>query len=305
VEPLLHRFAYVGADLQDLFAVRPSTVVAATRLQDAYFSGGSAQSLMARLAARPDGVLVSAETVKDFALAPGDTLRLRLRDTRSGQLREVPFHYVGVAKEFPTAPRDSFLVTNADYVTAQTGDPSVGSFLIDTGGASPPAVAARVRRVVGPTAVVSDVDSSRRVVGSSLTAVDLDGLSRVELGFALVLAVAAAGLVLAANMAQRRRAFAITTALGARPRQLGAFVRTEAAVVAVLGLSAGAVVAAVIAAMLVKVLTGVFDPPPASLAVPFAYLGGLGILALAAATMASEATVRAARRPAPGALRES
>ncbi len=29
VEPLLHRFAYVGADLQDLFGVRPATVVAA------------------------------------------------------------------------------------------------------------------------------------------------------------------------------------------------------------------------------------------------------------------------------------
>src|SRR5581483_9705914 len=70
VEPLQHRFAYVGADLQDLYGVRPATVAAATKLQDAYFDGGSAAQLMGRLASRPDSVLVSAETVKDFQLRP-------------------------------------------------------------------------------------------------------------------------------------------------------------------------------------------------------------------------------------------
>ena len=48
VEPLQHRYAYVGADLQDLYGVRPQTIVAATRLQDAYFQGGTAQSLISR-----------------------------------------------------------------------------------------------------------------------------------------------------------------------------------------------------------------------------------------------------------------
>src|SRR5207237_524808 len=116
VEPLQHRFAYVGADLQDLYGVRPSTIVAATSLQDAYFAGGSARGLIGALATRPDNVLVSAETVRDFQLAPGDSLTIRLQDGRSGQFREVAFHYAGVVKEFPTAPRDSFLVANADYV---------------------------------------------------------------------------------------------------------------------------------------------------------------------------------------------
>jgi hypothetical protein len=35
VEPLLHRFGHVGADLQDLYGVRPGTIGPATRLQDA------------------------------------------------------------------------------------------------------------------------------------------------------------------------------------------------------------------------------------------------------------------------------
>ena len=39
VEPLQHRFAYVGADLQDLYGVRPDTIGAAGKLQDAWFAG--------------------------------------------------------------------------------------------------------------------------------------------------------------------------------------------------------------------------------------------------------------------------
>ena len=116
VEPLQHRFAYVGSDLQDLYGVRPRTIGAAGRLQDGWFGGGTATGLMRTLAATPDGVLVSAETVKDFQLHPGDTLRLRMQDGRSKRFMTIPFRYVGVAKEFPTAPKDSFFVANAGYV---------------------------------------------------------------------------------------------------------------------------------------------------------------------------------------------
>jgi len=44
------------------------------------------------------------------------------------------------------------------------------------------------------TALVTDIDHSRRIVGSNLTAVELSGLTRVELGFALVLALTASGI---------------------------------------------------------------------------------------------------------------
>ena len=44
VEPLQHRFAYVGADLQDLYGVRPNTIGAAGKLQDAWFAGGTART---------------------------------------------------------------------------------------------------------------------------------------------------------------------------------------------------------------------------------------------------------------------
>jgi putative ABC transport system permease protein len=304
VEPLQHRFAYVGADLQDLYGVQPSTVVDATKLQDAYFSGGSARTLMADLAARPDGVLVSAETVHDFQLEPNDRLMLRLQDARTHDYTDVPFHYVGVANEFPTAPSDSFLVANATYIAKRTGSDAVGTFLLDTSGSAPSTIARRVRTVTGTTATVTDIDTSRRIIGSSLTAVDLSGLTRVELAFALALAATSAGLVLALRAAERRRTFAIASALGASPRQIGAFVWSEAGFVTVGGLLLGALGGWILAEMLVKVLTGVFDPPPAALAVPWRYLGTVALVTIGAIGVAAFAAVRDARTPTIAALRE-
>ncbi|MFK0220940.1 ABC transporter permease [Streptomyces vinaceus] len=295
VEPLQHRFAYVGADLQDLYGVRPATIAGATSLQDAYFAGGSARALLHRLAARPDALLVSEETVKDFRLAPGDTINLRLRDSATHGLRTVPFHYAGIVKEFPTAPKDSFLVANADYVARTTGSDAVGAFLLDTGGAHQHTIAAALRHTLGTSATVTDITQTRSTVGSSLTAVDLAGLTRIELGFAVLLAAASGGIVPALGLAERRRTFAITTVLGATRRQLRGLILSEAAALTSAGFAGGAVLGWALSQMLVKVLTGVFDPPPAAAAVPWTYLA---LTAAATVTALLAAALNAARRSA-------
>jgi putative ABC transport system permease protein len=304
VEPLQHRFAYVGSDLQDLYGVRPGTITKATALQDAYFTGGTARQLMKTLAAKPDSILVSAETVKDFQLSPGDLLNLRLQDGRTKRFTTVPFHYAGVVKEFPTAPKDSFFVANASYVAGRTGGDAVGAFLVDTGGRHIASVADRVRAKLGPAAAVTDLATTRKVVGSSLTSVDLAGLTRVELAFALSLAATAGGLVLALGLAERRRTFAIATALGGTGRQLRAFVFGETVVLTAGGLIAGAAIGALLSQMLVTVLTGVFDPAPSALAVPWSYLTVVGVITVGALALVSAIAVRTARRPAISVLRE-
>ncbi|GGZ41150.1 ABC transporter permease [Streptomyces bluensis] len=304
VEPLQHRFAYVGSDLQDLYGVRPDTIASATSLQDAYFSGGRAQQLMRRLAQRPDNLLVSAETVHDFQLSPGDTVNLRVQDATTKVLRTVPFHYAGIVKEFPTAPKDSFFVANASYVAKATGSNAVGAFLVDTGGSNQKAVAAQLRGRLGTSATVTDLTQTRGAVGTSLTSVDLAGLTRIELAFAVLLAAGAGGLVLALGLAERRRTFAITTVLGATRRHLRGMVLTEAIVLAAGGLAGGALIGWALSEMLVKVLTGVFDPPPAALAVPGGYLTLTAVAAVAAVLAAALNGVRRARRPAVEELRD-
>ncbi|KAA0016354.1 ABC transporter permease [Antrihabitans cavernicola] len=304
VAALQHRFAYIGADLQDLYGVNPSTLGSSVQLQNAYFTGGTAAGLMDTLAHKPDSILVSAETVKDYQLHPGDLIRLRLLDAHAHQQITVPFHYAGVVKEFPTAPKDSFFVANASYIGTATGNVAAGEFLITTDGTAPATVAARVRTVLEPSAHVTDITTTRNVVGSSLTAVDLAGLTRVELGFALLLAASATGLLLALGFTERRRTFALLRAVGARPRQLGALVLAEVGVVTAAGAVLGALAAWALTKVLVSVLTGVFDPPPDHLAVPWTYLIVVAAVGLACTGLAAAHTIRAARRPALEELRD-
>lgn len=293
VEPLQHRFAYVGSDLQDLYGIRPAT----TRLHDTYVSGGTARETLARLTHQPDALLVSQETVNDFQLHLGDQVRLRTEDGTT-----VPFHYAGVITEFPTAPRDSFLVANASYLARTM--PADTTYLITTDGTRPSQVAAELRGRLGPTAKVTDVETTRQVVGSSLTAVDLAGLTAIELGYALALAALATGLLLVLGFAERRRTYALARVLGATPRQLGSFVWAEVGLVGVAAAVLGALCGWALSRMLVAVLSGVFDPPPDALAVPWAYLAVLAVLGVTALLAAGAATVRAARRPPLTVLRD-
>jgi putative ABC transport system permease protein len=305
VQPMQHRFAYVGNDLQDLYGVNPATIGQATSMSNAFFANGNAAQTLRTLAATPNGVLVSEETVHDFQLQPGDTVNLRLQFASDHAYHQVPFTYTGVAREFPTAPHDSFLVANADYVASATGSSAAQVLLIRTN-AAPPIVTAAVRQVLGPAsgATVKDIVDAQRIILSSLTAIDLAGLTKLELAFALLLAAGASGLVLALGLAERRRTFAIASALGAKRRQLGGFVWSEAAFVAIGGLALGALAGWWIALVIVKILTGVFDPPPEHLSVPWAFVAGLLASVGAAIAVAGVGMLRATRRPAMTIIRD-
>jgi putative ABC transport system permease protein len=304
-QPMLHRFAYVGNDLQDLYGIDPAAIGQATTMSNAFFAGGNALHVLQMLATTPNGMLVSEETVHDFQLHPGDTVRLRLQFASDHAYHVVPFVYVGVAREFPTAPHDSFFVTNGAYVAQATGSGEAQTLLIRTD-APPPVVAASVRSVLGPAsgATVQDIVTQQRITLSGLTAIDLAGLTRLELAFAIVLAAGASGLVLALGLAERRRTFAIASALGAKRRQLGAFVWSEAAFVAIGGVMLGALAGLGIAQVIVKILTGVFDPPPEHLSAPWAYLGAFALATLGAVVGAGVGMLRATSRPGAEMIRD-
>jgi putative ABC transport system permease protein len=300
-----HRFAYVGNDLQDLYGIDPATIGATTPMSNAFFGNGDASATLATLASKPDGVLLSDETVHDFQLTLGDTVRLRLQFASDGTYHVVPFTFVGIAREFPTAPHDSFIVANADYVTRTTGTPSVQTLLVRTTG-SPTSVADEVRTLLGPSsgATVQDIVTQQRVTLSSLTAVDLHGLTRLELTYALLMAAACSGLVLALGIAERRRSYAIASALGARSGQLAVFVWSEAVFVVGVGIALGVTIGWAIANVLVKILTGVFDPPPSGLTVPWGYLGVALAAAISATIVGGSGALRAVRKPLPQVIRD-
>ncbi len=296
-QSMQHRYAYVGNDVQDLYGIDPATIGQATTMANAYFANNDARATLAALAAHPDGVLVSDETVRDYQLQPGDPINLRLQSGSDQQYRVVPFHFIGVVREFPTAPKDSFLIANAGYIAQQTGTPAAEIVLLRTNGdAASVADGARVVASSLAGARVTDIGSARQTIGSSLTSVNLHGLTRLELVFAVLFVAGATGLVLALGMAERRRSYALLAALGATERQMGAFVWSEGLLILIGGAVIGIATGFAVAAMLVKILTGVFDPPPEAVAVPWLYLVGLMVAASVSTVIAVRSAQRAAQR---------
>jgi putative ABC transport system permease protein len=296
-QPLMHRLAYVGSDLQDLFGVDAKQIGRVTTLADAYFDNHDAAATMDLLRRTPDGVLVAAETVNDFQLKMGDEINLRLQNAQDHQYRPVRFHYIGTVKEFPTAPKDSFLVANADYLARQTGSPAAEVVLLRSAG-DIESVGQTARAIAAGTgAKVTTLGETQTVISSSLTAVDLRRLTRLELGYSVLLIAAIAGVVLGLNLAERRRSFAILTALGARSSQVGAFLWSEGLLTVLAGMVLGTATGFVIAKALVAILAGVFDPPPEALVVPWGYLALTAVTALGCAALAIRLMQRLAARP--------
>ncbi|MEO8911269.1 MAG: ABC transporter permease [Gemmatimonadaceae bacterium] len=270
---MMHRFAYVGNDLQDIYGIDPRTIGDATDLSNAFFASNDAKGMMQKLGAQHDAALLSQETVNDFQLKLGDAINLRLQNAKDHQYHPVSFHFIGVVREFSTAPHDSFILANASYIGEQTGNSAREVVLIRS--AVPPAqMAQQIKPIAAtlPGARVTDLGSVLKTISSSLTAVDLHGLTWIELSFAILLIAGASGLVLGLGMIERRRDFALLSAMGATARQLGAFLWTEALLILISGMVLGFATGFGIAKMLVKVLTGVFDPPPEALAIPWVYL---------------------------------
>jgi putative ABC transport system permease protein len=301
---MIHRYAYVGNDLQDIYGINALNIGDAADLSNAFFASNDARGTMQKLAARPDGVLLSQETVNDFQLKLGDLVNLRLQNSKDHQYHPVPFHFIGVVREFSTAPKDSFILANEGYVASQTGEPAREVLLI-RGNVPPAQLAERIKPIAArlPGARVTDLGSVLKSISSSLTAVDLHGLTWIELSFAILLIAGASGLVLGLGLIERRRDFALLAAMGAKGRQLGSFLWTEGLIILIAGMVLGFVTGFGIAKMLVKVLTGVFDPAPQSLAIPWVYLVVLIVAGCASTVLAVVIAQRVTQQKSLEALR--
>ncbi|TML18783.1 MAG: ABC transporter permease [Actinobacteria bacterium] len=303
--PVDHTYAYVGPDLQDTFGIDTPTVGKATGLRDSYFLGGTAAQTIGRLQRTRDGILVSKETITDYSLGVGDLLKLRVLDKNTGRFHVALFHVVGIVQEFPSAPRDSFMVANRPYLQSVTHDPGPNVLFIKANG-DPITVAHRVAAATRQDgAIVKNIRQQTAQTVSSITTVDLSGISRIEEAFAIGLAAAAMILLVAVGMAERRQELATMAAVGASTREVAAFLWTEVALVLVAGLALAAFLGWLLAEMLVALLQHVFDPPPDHLAAPWLFLGSLAGATVVGALLAAFAARRGiARLPLGAILRE-
>ncbi len=291
-----HTYAYVGPDLQDTFAIDPSTFLRGTSLRDSYFIGGSARQMLARLQKARDAILVSKETVTDYSLSLGDLLKLRILDHRTGRFRVVAFHVAGIVQEFPSAPHDSFMVANLSYILASTHDPGPNVVFATSNGDVSKVARAVARTLSARAATVTNVNDQVTQTASSITTVGLRGISRIEEAFALLLAAGALILYAVLAHAERRQELATMAALGTRAGRIAAFVWTEIALIVVVASALAALLGWLLAEMLVAMMRHAFDPPPDYLAIPWAFLGSLALVVGLGAALAALVSVHTVRR---------
>jgi putative ABC transport system permease protein len=261
--------------------------------------------MLGRLRSTPDGILVSKETITDYSLGLGDLLRLRVLDHRTGRFRVAGFHVVGIVQEFPAAPRDSFMVTNLRYLESVTHDPGPNLAFVKSRG-DPRTVARRVASATRDSGTaVHDIRRQTAQTATSITAVDLRGISRIEELFALVLAAASMGLFVSVALTERRHELATMAAIGASLREASAFIWSEALLVLTAAVALAALLGWLLAEVLVAMLQHVFDPPPDHMAAPWRYLIALVFAALAGGLgTALLATLAIRRLPLGAILRE-
>jgi putative ABC transport system permease protein len=271
--PFVDRVVYVGPEAQDLLAIDASTLPSVAPLADSFFADSTAAGAMDALRARPDAILVSAETAKDYSIVPGDRIRIRVPDG-TGTLRTVDFTMAGIALEFPTAPKDAFLVANQAYVVAQTANDRI-SFVLARADGDPGAASANLARRLGAGWQVADLGTTTARLANSITAVDLSSLVLLDVAFAVLIAAVGVALFLLAGLAERRRELATLIAIGAEPRQVRSSMVGEALIVGVAGIATGLATGGLVGLALLQILAGVFDPPADAPAIPVALIGAM------------------------------
>ena len=282
--PFVDRVVYVGPEAQDLLGIDTATLPAVAPLSDSFFQGATAAATIDALKARPDAILVSAETAKDYSIVPGDRIRIRVPDA-SGTLKTVDFTMAGIALEFPTAPKDAFLVANLGYVASQTGNDRI-SFVLARSDGDGRAAAAAVGHRLGSGWQVSDLETTTARLANSITSVDLSALVLLDIAFAVAIAAVGVALFLLAGLAERRRELATLIAVGAEPRQVRSSILGETLVVGLAGVATGLLSGVLVGMSLLQILAGVFDPPadvPAVPLLPIAAMTGIVVVAVAAA----------------------
>ena len=182
-----HRFVYVGTDFQDLYGIDPATIATGGNDVERLFGNRDAQGSMAVLRGTSDGVLVWTKRSQTSSSSLGTR---SISDFRAPPITDITLCPSALSGSWriPHSASDSFVVANADYVSRMTGSTAAEVVLMRVLG-DPSLVRDQAAQIVKsvPGAKVRDITEARKLIGSSLTAVDLKGLTRLELGYAVAL----------------------------------------------------------------------------------------------------------------------
>ena len=155
VEPLQHRYAYIGTDLQDLYGVNARTVGERGAPAGRVVRRRHRERALARLARDAERCAGSApRSSTTTSCAPATRSIMRLLDRRPPADRRIRFRYIGIAGKSSRRPQGRVHVVNAGYVArARRINAGVATLLVQTAGANPRDIGRRIRSLAGTPGV--------------------------------------------------------------------------------------------------------------------------------------------------------
>jgi hypothetical protein len=177
------------------------------------------------------------------------------------------------------------VVANQAFYQSATGLHNADYFLVRASDRSPAGVARAanaIRDGPGQTVPIRIIttETAFNVDQSSLAALNLNGLARLDLFYVTLMTTAGIGIFIFGLLLQRRKEYMTLRALGIRMRQLQTLLLGEAAVVSILGVVVALGVSTAMAFMFVQILRPVFTLPPDRITFPVEQLASLAGLAV-------------------------
>jgi putative ABC transport system permease protein len=285
-------------DRRDLAAIDADGFARVATLSDSFFAGRSAGNALAKLAAEPNGVLVDTRTTEQLSVQPGDDVEVVLARGTDSQATKT-LHVVGVFDRFPGFPQGVHLVINLAFYQQSTGSTDVDFFLARTTDHGHSGLSRVVQALTsGPGAreplSIDSTETTNDRDQSSLTALNVNGLLRLDSLYTLLMTAAAVAIFVSGLTLQRRREYVILRAQGARTGELRRLILAESALVAMGGLATGIVVGTGMAYMFVQILRPLFVLDPSlELAIrTAARLAGVSLAAALASGLIATAILR-------------
>jgi putative ABC transport system permease protein len=273
--------ARAGSDRKTIMAIDVESYRATTRVAPQITRGGGLDAL----GNDPAGVLLSEEIAKDFEVGPGDTLPVTVFPDDRDLSQKLNLHVVGVFRAFPPTDPLSEMVTTTAPLPPPIPPPDLYLARVSPGRHADQ-VAAAMRQDLESRFSVYMIGERVAVQQRTLTALNLDGLARIETTGAALTAAVGVGVLGAFLVLERRREFALLRTVGAGTREVLTGPLLEGSLAAVGSLVVGIPVGLGLAVIAVRVLGLFFTLPPPVVTVPFAELLALSGLVLLASTIA-------------------
>ncbi|MBO3751428.1 ABC transporter permease [Streptosporangiaceae bacterium NEAU-GS5] len=274
--------AKAGSDRKTILTLEPGSYGPAVRGGPTIVAGGGLDTL----AHDRNGVLLSQEIAQDFDVRPGDTFPVTVFPDDIDLSQKLALHVTGIYSAFPPSEPPTEMVMTTAALPPPIPPPD---FYLATvaAGVDPEAVAATLSqtRQLGEYSTIT-IAGLLRQHQRSLTALNLDGLSRIEEASAALIGAVGVGVLGAFLVIERRREFAILRMVGADTRRQLTGPLIEGTIAVAGSLVIGIPVGLGLGVLAVRVLSLFFTLPPPLLTLPVTGMITVAALMLAMSAIA-------------------